>query len=77
MGKEKAAHKLFKKNINLWYDEYLNSGLTAIISNTSGCGTTLKDYGFIFRDDKEMKKKAKKILIKYKWELVWYNFWNK
>jgi len=61
MGKEKAAHGLFKKNINLWYDEYLNSGLTAIISNTSGCGTTLKDYGFIFRDDKEMKKKAKKI----------------
>ncbi|MDB9760558.1 glycolate oxidase subunit GlcF [Pelagibacteraceae bacterium] len=61
MGKEKTAHELFKKNINLWYDEYLNSGLTAIISNTSGCGTTLKDYGFIFRDDKEMKKKAKKI----------------
>ena len=61
MGKEKAAHELFKKNINLWYDEYLNNGLTAIISNTSGCGTTLKDYGFIFRDDKEIKKKAKKI----------------
>ena len=32
-----------------------------IISNTSGCGTTLKDYGFIFRDDKELRKKAKKI----------------
>ena len=61
MGKEKSAHQLFKKNINLWYDEYLNNGLTAIISNTSGCGTTLKDYGFIFRDDKELKKKAKKI----------------
>ena len=61
LGKEKLAHELFKKNINLWYDEYLNNGLTAIISNTSGCGTTLKDYGFIFRDDKEIKKKAKKI----------------
>ncbi len=61
LGKEKKAHELFKKNINLWYDEYLNNGLTAIISNTSGCGTTLKDYGFIFRDNKEMKKKAKKI----------------
>ena len=61
LGKEKTAHELFKKNINLWYDEYLNNGLTAIISNTSGCGTTLKDYGFIFRDDKEMKKKAKKV----------------
>ena len=61
MGKEKSAHELFKKNINLWYDEYLHNGLTAIISNTSGCGTTLKDYGFIFRGDKELKKKAKKI----------------
>jgi glycolate oxidase iron-sulfur subunit len=61
LGKKNAAHELFKKNINLWYDEYLNNGLTAIISNTSGCGTTLKDYGFIFRDNKELKKKAKKI----------------
>ncbi len=61
LGKEAKAHKSFKKNINYWYDEYLNNGLDAIISNTSGCGTTLKDYGFIFRDDPEFKKKAKKI----------------
>ena len=53
--------KCFKNNILIWYDEYLNRGLDAIISNTSGCGTTLKDYGFIFREDKELKKKAKKI----------------
>jgi len=33
----------------------------AIISNASGCGTTLKDYGFIFRSDEDLKKKAKKI----------------
>ncbi len=61
LGKEDKAHKSFKENINYWYDEYLTHGLDAIISNTSGCGTTLKDYGFIFRDDKEFKKKAKKI----------------
>ena len=61
LGKEKKAHESFKKNINYWYKEYLDNGLDAIISNTSGCGTTLKDYGFIFRDDSEMKKKAKKI----------------
>ncbi len=61
MGKEKDAHKYFMKNINLWHEEYLNNGLDAILSNTSGCGTTLKDYGFIFRDNPEMKKKAKKI----------------
>ena len=61
LGKEDIAKESFKKNINLWYDEYLKNGLDAIISNTSGCGTTLKDYGFIFREDKELKKKAKKI----------------
>ena len=61
LGKEHLAKENFKKNINLWYDEYLKNGLDAIISNTSGCGTTLKDYGFIFREDKELKKKAKKI----------------
>ena len=61
LGKKKLAHSSFKKNINFWYEEYSKNGLDAIISNTSGCGTTLKDYGFIFRDDKELVKKAKKI----------------
>ena len=55
------AHKSFVNNINFWHKEYLDNGLDAIISNTSGCGTTLKDYHHIFRNDKEMKKKAKKI----------------
>jgi len=61
LGKEQSAHLTFKRNISTWYDEYLKNGLDAIISNTSGCGTTLKDYGFIFRSDKDFKKKAKKI----------------
>ena len=64
-GKEAKAHKSFVNNINYWYDEYLNYGLDAIISNISGCGTTLKDYGFIFRNDSEMKKGKKKF------ELIW------
>ena len=61
LGKDDLAKHTFKKNIEIWYDEYLNNGLDAIISNTSGCGTTLKDYGFTFRSDPELKKKAKKI----------------
>ena len=61
LGKGNLADKTFRRNISIWYDEYLNNGLDAIISNTSGCGTTLKDYGFIFRTDKDLKKKAKKI----------------
>ena len=61
LGKNDIANQTFKKNISIWYEEYLNNGLDAIISNTSGCGTTLKDYGFIFRSDQDFKKKAKKI----------------
>ena len=61
LGKSDLAKAIFKKNISIWYDEYLKNGLDAIISNTSGCGTTLKDYAFIFRWDDDIKKKAKKI----------------
>lgn len=61
LGKTDLATQTFKNNILIWYDEYLKNGLDAIISNTSGCGTTLKDYGFIFRWDDDLKKKAKKI----------------
>jgi glycolate oxidase iron-sulfur subunit len=61
LGKSDLAKKAFKKNILIWHNEYLKNGLDAIISNTSGCGTTLKDYGFIFRWDNDLKKKAKKI----------------
>jgi len=61
LGKAELAKETFKKNISVWHNEYLKNGLDAIISNTSGCGTTLKDYGFIFKSDKNFKKKAKKI----------------
>ena len=80
MGKKDLAHSFFSKNINLWYDEYLNNGLDAFISNTSGCGTTLKDYGFIFRNNKDLKKKAKKIselskdITEYLYESLNLNF---
>ena len=61
LGKEENAQRDFKNNINIWYEEYKKGNLDAILSNTSGCGTTMKDYGFIFRDDKDFSKKAKVI----------------
>ena len=61
LGKSNLANKTYERNISIWYEEYLKNGLDAIISNTSGCGTTLKDYGFIFKSDKNFKKEAKKI----------------
>jgi glycolate oxidase iron-sulfur subunit len=61
LGKENDAYKDFQNNINTWYEEHQKDNLDAILSNTSGCGTTMKDYGFIFKDDQEMKKKSKVI----------------
>ncbi len=61
LGKEDLAHKSFVNNINFWFKCYEEKNLDAILVTTSGCGTTLKDYGHIFRDDpdKDLRKKAK------------------
>jgi glycolate oxidase iron-sulfur subunit len=63
MGKEDISHEYFIQNINAWYELYEREKIDAILVNTSGCGTTLKDYGFIFKNhpDKTLRKKAKQI----------------
>ncbi|MEL6643131.1 MAG: glycolate oxidase subunit GlcF [Pseudomonadota bacterium] len=51
MGKEKESHATAAKNIHAWMAEDRGKGLDAIVINTSGCGTTVKDYGHMFRND--------------------------
>ncbi len=51
MGKEAEAHGAAARNIRAWCGEIDGEGLDAIVINTSGCGTTVKDYGHMFRDD--------------------------
>ena len=36
-------------------------GLDAIVITASGCGTTIKDYGFMFRDDPAYAEKARRV----------------
>jgi glycolate oxidase iron-sulfur subunit len=36
-------------------------GLDAIIINASGCGTMVKDYGYLFREDPELREAAQAI----------------
>ncbi|WP_417274135.1 glycolate oxidase subunit GlcF [Celeribacter halophilus] len=50
MGKEAEAHGTAAKNIHAWMREISGEGLDAIVINTSGCGTTVKDYGHMFRN---------------------------
>jgi glycolate oxidase iron-sulfur subunit len=51
MGKETQARALAIETIRAWTDEAEARGLDAIVINTSGCGTEIKDYGHNFRDD--------------------------
>ena len=51
LGKSHRAKTLARANIAAWMREIEGQGLDAIIVTTSGCGTTLKDYGFLLRDD--------------------------
>ncbi len=51
MGKAKQSHTTAAKNIRAWMAEVNGDGLDAIVINTSGCGTTVKDYGHMFRNE--------------------------
>ncbi|MCB1366357.1 MAG: glycolate oxidase subunit GlcF [Rhodobacteraceae bacterium] len=51
MGKTGESHATAAKNIHAWMAEIKGEGLDAIVINTSGCGTTVKDYGHMFRSD--------------------------
>lgn len=61
MGKEDAAMQAAKQNIDAWLKVKEEGGLDAIIITTSGCGTTVKDYGHMLKEDKAYAKKAEKI----------------
>ena len=49
MGRHDPAMASARANIEGWTREIEGDGLDAILINTSGCGTTVKDYGFMFR----------------------------
>ena len=51
MGKTAQSHATAAKNIKAWVREIEGEGLDAIVINTSGCGTTVKDYGHMFRNE--------------------------
>lgn len=61
LGRERESHKLAKKNIDAWITEMDGKGLDAIIITTSGCGTAIKDYGYMFRDDPVYAEKARRV----------------
>jgi glycolate oxidase iron-sulfur subunit len=58
MGDTEDSHRWAKANIDAWTAEHERAPLDAILINASGCGTTVKDYGYMFRTDEAMAEKA-------------------
>jgi glycolate oxidase iron-sulfur subunit len=61
MGREAAALEAARRNVDVWTRELDHGGLDAIIITASGCGTTIKDYGFMLRLDPAYAEKAARI----------------
>ena len=61
MGREGQALAQARANIEAWTREIDGPGLDAILITISGCGTTVKDYGFMLRTDPAYAEKAAKV----------------
>jgi glycolate oxidase iron-sulfur subunit len=61
LGREAAALALARANIAAWLAEAERGGLDAILITTSGCGTVIKDYGFMLREDRDFASPAARI----------------
>ena len=62
MGREAQALAQARANIDAWTREIEDGGLDAILITASGCGTTIKDYGFMLRDDPAYAEKAARVV---------------
>jgi glycolate oxidase iron-sulfur subunit len=61
MGREEAALDAARKNVDAWTAQIDAGGLDAIVITASGCGTTIKDYGFMLRLDMAYAQKAARV----------------
>jgi len=61
MGREEQALALARANVDAWTAEIAGEGLDAILMTVSGCGTTIKDYGYMLRLDPAYAAKAAKV----------------
>ena len=53
LGRDGDALARARANITVWQREAEQGGLDAILVTTSGCGTVIKDYGFMLREDRD------------------------
>ena len=61
MGREAQAKALARRAIDAWTREIDGPGLDAIVVNVSGCGTMVKDYSHLLRDDPAYADRAARV----------------
>jgi glycolate oxidase iron-sulfur subunit len=61
MGKEEAALAAARANVDAWMRAIDDGGLDAIVITTSGCGTTIKDYGFMLKGEPAYADRAAQV----------------
>ena len=61
LGRDSQALRQARNDIDAWTREIAGEGLDAILVTASGCGTMLKDYGFMFRTDPAYAGKAARV----------------
>jgi glycolate oxidase iron-sulfur subunit len=61
LGDDGDALSRARSNITVWLKEAEQNGLDAILVTTSGCGTVIKDYGYMLREDRDFAASAAKI----------------
>jgi glycolate oxidase iron-sulfur subunit len=64
LGREREAHSFAARIVERVHAELAGQGLDAIVANASGCGTQLKDYGYMLRDDTALAAKAAAVSAK-------------
>ncbi|MCM8730566.1 glycolate oxidase subunit GlcF [Hephaestia sp. GCM10023244] len=61
MGKDEASLAAARRNVDAWTALADDGGLEAVVITASGCGTTIKDYGFMLRNDPAYADKAARV----------------
>ena len=61
MGREDQALEAARHMVDVWTREIEGQGLDAIVITTSGCGTTIKDYGHMLKHDSAYAEKAARV----------------
>jgi glycolate oxidase iron-sulfur subunit len=61
LGCDDDALARARANITVWMAEAERNGLDAILVTASGCGTVIKDYGFMLREDPDFAGSAARI----------------